>query len=61
MAIRSQRSNMRMSEFRNEFLGTSSGEIKMSDLVRESGTGNGSTRNAGNTNSSFAGRLANNK
>ncbi len=63
MAVRTQRSNMSMGEFRNEFLGTSSGEIKMSDLVRESldPTGGGGTRNPGNTNSSFAGRLSNNK
>ena len=64
MAIRTQRTNMAMSEFRNEFLGTSSGEIKMSDLLREvnaPGIGGGGTRNPGNTNSSFAGRLSTNK
>lgn len=63
MAIKMRRRDMAMSEFRNEFLGTSSGEIKMSDLVRENvnPTGAGGTRNAGNTNSSFAGRLSNGK
>ena len=60
MAIKQRRLNMAMSDFRNEFLGTS-GEVKMSDLVRESVSFNGGTRNAGNTNSSFAGRLSNNK
>jgi hypothetical protein len=62
MAIKQRRLNMAMSDFRNEFLGTS-GEVKMSDLVRESvsSAGGGGTRNAGNTNSSFAGRLSNNK
>lgn len=61
MAIKQRRLNMAMSDFRNEFLGTS-GEVKMSDLVRESVSpaGGGGTRNAGNT-GSFAGRLSNNK
>jgi len=61
MAIKQRRLNMAMSDFRNEFLGTS-GEVKMSDLVRESvnSAGGGGTRNAGNT-GSFAGRLSNNK
>lgn len=61
MAIKQRRVDMAMSDFRNEFLGTSSGEIKMSDLVREGNKGSGGTRNGGNTNSSFAGRLSNNK
>lgn len=52
-----QRSDMAMSDFRNEFLGTSSGQIKMSDLVRSTGSLDG-TRNAGNQ-GSFAGRTSN--
>lgn len=60
MAIKERRVDMAMSDFRNEFLGTSSGEIKMSDLVRESTRGLGGTRNGGNT-GLFAGRLSNNK
>jgi hypothetical protein len=59
MAIKMQRSDMAMSDFRNEFLGTSSGEIKMSDLVRAiPNDASNSTRNAGNTGGDI--RMSNN-
>jgi len=60
MAITQRRQNISMSDFRSEFKGTSSGSISMSELVREDeGSGVGGTRNAGETNSSFASRLSN--
>ena len=63
MAISQRRQNIKMSDFRSEFKGTSSGSISMSELVREDAGANlndvGGTRNAGNLNSSFASRLSN--